>query len=258
LIVLIAFYGFFLLILVAVAAGIFRGLRKRGWGQALIASGLATAFLGLFFPIPVHGSFTFPFEIMLRDLRSERRRVEHQETTDKREAFRLKLAARFTGPLTMTVGEPITEQFSSIASAGGTQGFYDVRSRLAWTPMLPIETAGAPPDLEHAKAFCAQIQPQGYWALPTEAELSLFWKAGGYLLSPLAAYGTAGLLESIDFQTEILSVRISQDGSYALRCVALGPGAPPPGYLSGDIPLDDWNAYQLQKVAPGFGGRANP
>jgi hypothetical protein len=123
--------------------------------------------------------------------------------------------------------------------------------------MLALERTGAPPDLDQARAFCADIEPKGFWALPTEAELSLFWKAGGYRFSPLADYGTAGLLENVDLQTEMLSLRISRNGTYAFRCVALGPGAPAAGYSSKDIPLEEWNAYQLQKTKPGFPGQGN-
>jgi hypothetical protein len=258
LIVLIAFYGFFLLILIAIAAWTFRSLRRRGLGQALLASGLAVAILGLLFPIPVHGGFTFPIEIMLRELGSERHHAEQRERNDNREAFRKTLAARFAGTLTMTIGEPLTDLLSSISTSDGARGWYDARSRLAWTALMPVETAGAPPDLQSATNFCAHIEPQGYWALPTEAELSLFWKAGGYRFSPLAASGTASLIENADFQTVILALRASRDGTYALRCVALGPGAPTGGYSSGDIPLEVWNAYQIQKMAPGFGLRDNP
>lgn len=257
-IVLLLFYGIFAFIGVAAAALIFWSLRRRGVGRALLGSGLALALLALFFPIPVHGGFTFPVEIILHELRSERRRVDQQETNEGKEAFRKKLAARFGGPLALPFRQDAAELLYPVVTAGGTRGFFDARSGLAWTDMLPLQPTGAPPDLAGAKAFCGQIEPKGSWALPTEAELSLFWKAGGYRLSPLADYGTAGLLENVDYQTELLSVRVSKAGAYALRCVALGPGAPAGGYLSGDIPSDEWNEYQLRKTMPGFPGPEKP
>ncbi len=251
---LLTFYGICVLIVIAAAAFIFRRLKSRGVGRALLASGLGVALLLLFFPIPIHGGFTFPVEIMLAELRSERVRVEHKESDERKEAFLKKLAARFRGPLALPVQEPEKEPLSSFTTAGGARGWYDTRSGLAWTDLLALERTGAPPDLERAKAFCADIEPKGFWALPTEAELLLFWKAGGYRLSSLAGYGTAGLLENVDFQTEMLAVRASRNGTYALRCVAIGPAGPAGGYLSGDIPLEEWNAYQLQKTVPGFPG----
>lgn len=251
---LLAFYVTFALITAAVGAFIFLRLKSRGAGRAVAASGIGVAFLLLFFPIPVHGGFTFPVEIMLAELRSLRARAEQTENHGRKEAFRKRLAARFGGPLALAVQEQVKEPLSAFSTAGGVQGFYDARSGLAWTDLLALEGAGTPPDLERARAFCADIEPKGFWALPTEAELSLFWKAGGYVLSPLGGYGTAGLLENVDFQTEMLSVRSSRNGTYALRCVAIGPAGPAGGYLSGDIPLEDWNAYQLQKTMPGFGG----
>jgi hypothetical protein len=33
-----------------------------------------------------------------------------------------------------------------------------------------------------------------------------------------------------------------------VRCVSRGPGAPESGYLRKDIPLDEWNRYQLSKL----------
>lgn len=251
-IVVFIYYGFFLLIAAFVAALIFRWLRKRGLGRALLASGLVLALAAMFFPIPGHGVFIFPVEIMIQELRSERRRVEQDEKSEKKEAFRRRLRARFAGPLAIPVRQDAAERFYSVQTADGARGWYDESSGLVWTDMRPLDSAGAPPDLARAGAFCGQIEPKGFWALPTEAELSMFWKAGGYNHSPLADYGTAGLLENVDLQTELLSVRVSRTGAYALRCVALGPGAPAGGYLSGDIPIDEWNAYQLSKSMPGF------
>lgn len=258
-IVLLVFYGVFVLIVITAAALVFRShSKKRGTSRALLASGLTVVLLGLFFPIPVHGGFTFPIEIMLHELRSGRRLAEQEVRNESKEAFRKKLAARFQGPLVMSVREQVTDQFSSITTQGGTPGWFATRSGLAWTDMLPLDIGSAAPDLERAKAFCAQIEPRGFWGLPTEAELSLFWKAGGYDVSPLSDYGTVSLLENIDLQTEMSSVRTSRSGAYALRCVALGPGAPVTGYLSADIPLPDWNGYQVQKTIPGFPGPPKP
>ncbi len=255
---LVVFYGIYLLIVVAVAALIFRSLRKKGVGRAGLASGLGVALLSLFFPIPIHGGFTFLAEVMLQELRSERVRVEQTVGSERKEAFVRKLAARFRGPLALPAREQATGPLSSFTTASGARGWYDARSGLAWTDMLELDRTGAPPDLDRASAFCAEVEPKGYWALPTEAELSLFWKAGGYRLSPLAGFGTVGLLENVDFQTEMLSVRTSRNGAFALRCVAIGPGAPAAGYLSGDIPLAEWNTYQIQKTMPGFPGAEKP
>ncbi|OGQ94189.1 MAG: hypothetical protein A2521_05870 [Deltaproteobacteria bacterium RIFOXYD12_FULL_57_12] len=249
---LLIFYGIYVFIVVAVAVGVFRWLKKKGIGKALLASGLCVTLLSLFFPIPIHGGFTFLVEIMLVELRSGLDRVEQNEKNERKEAFQEKLAARFRGPLALPAREQVTAQLSSFMTANGTRGWYDAQSGLAWTDMLALERTGAPPDLEQAKAFCREFEPKGYWALPTEAELSLFWKAGGYRFSPLADFGTAGLLENVDLQIEMLSLRTSRNGTYALRCVALGPGAPAAGYSSQDIPLKEWNTYQLQKTTPGL------
>lgn len=249
---ILIFYGIYFLIVIAVAVSIFRWMKKRGTGVALLASGLSVVLLSLFYPIPIHGGFTFLVEIMLSELRTERTRIEHMVKEERKEAFREKLAARFRGPLAFPVREKVTEQWSSFRTAGGARGWYDAQAGLAWTDMLPLERTGAPHDLDRAKAYCAAQEPRGFWALPTEAELSLFWKAGGYRLSPLGGYGTIGLLEDIDLQTELLTIRISRNGTYAVRCVALGPGAPAAGYSKKDIPLEEWNAYQLRKTMPGF------
>lgn len=254
LIVLLLYYGFLVLVVATVVALIFRSLRKRGRGTAWFASSLALALALMFFPILGHGTFTFPVEILIQELRSGGERVEQKGESEKKAAFRRKLRARFAGPLAFPVGHDTADRFYSIRTAAGERGWYDEGSGLVWTDMLPLESTGAPPDLAQAKAFCGQIEPKGFWALPTEAELFLFWKAGGYGLSPLGDYGTAALLENVDFQTELLTVRVSKTFSYALRCVALAPGASPGGYLSGDIPIDEWNAYQLRKSMPGSPG----
>ena len=72
---LLAFYVICVLIAIAVAVFIFQRLKSRGVGRAVVASGIGVAFLFLFFPILVHGGFTFPVEIMLAELRSESARA---------------------------------------------------------------------------------------------------------------------------------------------------------------------------------------
>jgi hypothetical protein len=251
--VMFAFYSIYFLVAIASAVGIFRWTKKRGVGRALLASVLSVVFLSLFYPIPIHGGFTFLVEIMLSELHTRQNRLEQAVKEDRKEAFRKKLAARFRGPLLFSVQEQqAAEPWHTFLREGGARGWYDTQAGLAWTDMLPLEPTGSPPDLDRAKAFCAGLEPRGFWALPTEAELSLFWKMGGYRLSPLGGYGTVGLIEDIDLQTEMLTIRVNRNGRYAVRCVALGPGAPAAGYSSKDIPLREWNAYQLQKTMPGF------
>ncbi len=246
------FLGAYLLVVTAVTVGVFRRMKKRGMGKALLVTGLTIGLLSLFYPIPIHGGFTFPGEILLHELKSERIQLEQSMKNEQKEAFQQKLAARFSGRLAFSAREKLSGQWSSFRTAVGITGWYDEQGGLAWTDMLQIESSLSPPDLGRAKVFCAEVEPKGCWALPTEAELSLFWRAGGYKFSPLGGYGTVSLLENSDLQIEMPSIRISKNGTYAVRCVALGPEAPAGGYSTKDIPLEEWNAYQLRKTMPGF------
>ncbi|HAS55046.1 MAG TPA: hypothetical protein DCS42_13475, partial [Nitrospiraceae bacterium] len=205
---LFIFYGTYILIAIAVSVSVCRWMKKRGTGKALVAGGLSVVVLALFFPIPIHGGFTFLVEVMLSELRAERTRMEQAVKNERKEDFKARLAARFNGPLVFSVRKQITEQWSSITAADGTQGWHHAGSGLVWTDMLALEGTRTPPELDRAKAFCAALAPISSWALPTEAELSLFWKAGGYGFSPLGNYGTISMLEDIDLLIEMPVVRI--------------------------------------------------
>jgi hypothetical protein len=240
----------YLLILVAGAVAVFRWQRKHGRSRAWLASGLAVITALLLLPIPIHAGFTFLAEILVHELKDEWRQAEVVQKDERKAAFAAKLAGRFRGRLPLPMTEQAGVHWRTFPRGGSGRGWYDPGSGLIWTDVLALE-GGIAPGLEQVRAVCGKQEPPGFWALPTEAELSLFWKAGGYDVSPQGSFGLVGLLEDADLQTELLTLQRGRDGSYGVRCVALGPAAPLSGYAQKDIPLADWNRYQLRKMTPG-------
>jgi hypothetical protein len=255
---ILVFFSVYVLIMIAAAVGVFRWQKKLGTRRAFLAGGLVCVLFLLLFPLPGHGTIVFLFEVMLHELRSSRILFEQTLNNDRKAVFQAKLASRFKGQLPLPVTEQVNGRWRSFQRFDSSRGWYDPVTGLAWTGVLPLHGGGGPPGLEQARMFCADQEPRGFWTLPTEAELSIFWKAGGYAVSPLKSQGTVALLEDENLQTEMLTLRKGRNGRYAVRCVARGPGAPLSGYSRKDIPLADWNTYQLQKIVPGFPDKRPP
>jgi hypothetical protein len=142
---------------------------------------------------------------------------------------------------------------------GGQPAWYESDSLLLWSDWLLFEPDAALPSLASAKEHCRSYPPEGHWALASEMENYLLWKSGGDQLLPDAPASSVSYLvdEQTGLELPTYNLRGYADNAgqwssehrvFVARCVARGPGAPPAGYARWDIPLEEWNRYQLSKL----------
>jgi hypothetical protein len=185
---------------------------------------LATVF---FVPIPIHGGFMLLGPEMAREGLAEWKRNRAAADEVRRGAVD---AGRFAGWIPETaIGD----------------GWRDPATGLVWSPPLGEAAAVDPVALADAQRRCTTLAPAGYWALPRNAEF--FWLArtdhatGAWLAD---AYLWP---EGISLPTRITFRAAPGAGTAtAIRCVAVTPPAPVRGYRAADVPLAEWNAFQLQ------------
>jgi hypothetical protein len=256
---ILLFYLVALLVVLGAGVGAFwifaRYNRLLGAGLGL----LLMVVLVLLWPIPIHGGFTFLGEVLYREL--DRALERHQEVVrqqEKRE-LRQRLETRFGGPLDFSITEPLPGTWSRVLVQGGQPAWYESDSLLLWSDWLLFEPDAALPSLASAKEHCRSYPPEGHWALASEMENYLLWKSGGDQLLPDAPASSVSYLvdEQTGLELPTYNLRGYADNAgqwssehrvFVARCVARGPGAPPAGYARWDIPLEEWNRYQLSKL----------
>jgi hypothetical protein len=230
--------------LAAAAAGLFVFLWRRRHRQPMPARlGFATAALMFaVFPLPTHGGLTCWGMIALQSAFDALRapNSSHERLPPPRQQ-------RFVGPLPIEAGELSVGQWQAVHSAGSEPAWLDTVSGLVFDQALPWSDADWP-DLQTAREACARRAPSGHWALPDAAELMLFERAGGEAVAPSGPQGRFAELWQPALGMALPQVTRGRAPGFALRCVALGPGAPGNGYSQQDIPLDEWNAHQLRKM----------
>jgi hypothetical protein len=239
-------------LLVAVALGgallVYRQLRRFGRVRAGSAS-LATLALALLFcPIPVHGGFTFVLEMLVRELRQQQVVFQEQVDTSRQQAFLQRLEQRFAGPIPHAAVAPAHDGWQPVTIAGsGPAAWLELGHQLIWSEAFLWQEA-TDFTLDKPKAFCSGLAPAGFWALPSEAEMVLFWRAGGAQVGGPTINAVSFSIDEKLLQ-EIPSVHLGRNGHRFLRCVARTEQAPARGYIDSDIPLADWNSYQLAKTS---------
>ena len=130
------------------------------------------------FPIPIHGGVMFFFEVVWHELLDWKNSHEVAIDTRKADRFRQSLEGRFKGTIAYEI-ESIAPQkdWVEVRVSGGIQPWKNESNGLVWSDPVVWKNGPSRPSLEEAKTFCQSLEPVGYWALPTEAEMSLFWKA---------------------------------------------------------------------------------
>jgi hypothetical protein len=253
------FYLIALLVVLGAGVGAFlvfaRYSRLLGAGLGL----LLMVVLVLLWPIPIHGGLTFLGEVMYREL--DRALEAHQEIVKQQEKreLRQRLETRFSRPLDFSITGPLSGTWARVLVEGGQPAWYESDSRLLWSDWLPFEPDAALPSLKPAKARCRSYPPEGHWALVSEVENYLLWKSGGDELLPDVPASSVSywMDEHTGLEMPTYNLRGSADNTdqrpgkhrwFVARCVARGPGAPPAGYARRDIPLTEWNRYQLSKL----------
>jgi hypothetical protein len=233
-------------VLGATAAYLF--LRRWGRVPALIGVLLGFFFGGLLFPFPIHGGVTFLGAVLWEELSwwAQRRVARREERRD--EDFRRTLEQRFAGDLPFVPRKRLQGLWMEAMLEDGSIAWYDTESGLAWSDAQTVPSWEPGGDIEPGRRFCSEKPPTGYWALPTEGELFMFWEHAGHRLSPWTGQSTPSVLvdEMLNMQ---LPVWYRGSGkTVAVRCVARSPRAPKVGYLQSDIELSQWNRYQMDKA----------
>jgi hypothetical protein len=245
--IVLAFYLCYITLALLLSVKLFRLFRSRGRVAALFASIVSLCVLGLFFPIPIHGGFTFPLEMAWHELQREQRQQQVQKKDEKRLAFAHNMEQRFSGVLAVAEINRAAGGWAQGRIAQGDEVWLDEVSGLWWRAPQSVTSDQRLLTLEEAQAFCHQQLPQGEWALPTEAELALLWQHNGHRRMPGTGQSSAALLIDTSLQLEMATHYRGRVAGQAQRCVALSEQAPRRGYLADDLPLSLWNSYQLNK-----------
>ena len=144
-----------------------------------------------------------------------------------------------------------------VAGRGGRRRLADPATGLVWSPPLGPAAEVTPAELKEAQKRCAARPPAGYWALPRVAEF--YWlarsdHAEGMWLAEMFLWPEGLSLPSlVPLARPAGAVAAGQSSALAVaavRCVAVTPPAPVRGYRSDDIPLTEWNTFQLRMTAP--------
>ncbi|MEN8131235.1 MAG: hypothetical protein ABFS45_13790 [Pseudomonadota bacterium] len=258
--IILAFYAIAILAIIGAAYGVFRvfAVRSRVLGAGLAALTLST--LVLLWPIPGHGTFTFLGEMLYRELDRALDRRAREAKQRAKQAFVEQVEARFYGPLNFSVTKRLSDHWYQVLVDGALPAWYETDSRMLWSEWLAFEADASLPSLKAAKARCQGHPPQGHWALISEMENYLLWKAGGHKLLPRAPASTISYLVDENMSMEMPTYSLSRPAAnsnrqpteyrdYVVRCVARGPNAPPGGYVRRDVSLEEWNRYQLSKAS---------
>lgn len=244
------FYGGFIAAFIATIITVYIKLRHHGKIKAMGASLLMGALLFLFLPIPIHGGFTFLFEVAFEELQDRMQERNEIQKEEKASAFRIGLQSRFSGVLPFQVVTKESHRWYEVKTAEGTRGWHDSTNGLVWSEAFAGVGSGNRPSLEEAASFCRHLPPAGFWAIPTEAERYHFWKSGGQELFDDQGYGSISGLVDTDLQMVLPVIDLGGGAGLAVRCIARGPGAPARGYIQSDIPLEEWNRFQMVKLSP--------
>lgn len=198
---------------------------RRTW-VGVIAGAVAIAMT----PLPGHGTMMLLFPTMIVEgLRESRApRDAPQAALDEAE-----LETRFEGYL---------------SDARAREHWRDTASGLVWGDRVATVPDVSPASFSQAQLACRALKPRGYWAVPRTAEFYFLSKAGRlegtWIAELLVAPGSGPVAAQV--RRDAAAAR--NGPGLAVRCVAVTPPAPRRGYLTSDIPLDDWNRYQLGLV----------
>lgn len=194
---------------------------RRAWlGAAVLVVALALT------PIPIHGGFL----LLLPELISEGLRERQVRNEQARETtVRARLDDRFEGYLP-----------DAVARAH----WRDTSTGLVWTDRIGVVPSFSPESLAVGRRLCRTLEPAGHWDLPRSAEFYYLERAGrlegAWIADAFVMPGEIPLPALISRRAGPMS-----GGEIPLRCVGVTPPAPRGGYLTSDIPLPDWNRFQL-------------
>ena len=252
---MILFYGIAIALILGGGVAVFLALRRYGHALAAVAGVVAAAGLVLVWPLPIHGGFMLLGEALYDEWSRERERMDRAREDRTRERYVQRLADRFRGELPIQDRVALRGGWQRVSFAAGRTAWLDTRNGQVWSAWLALGESPSLPALEDAKRRCREHEPRGYWALPTEAEHALMWNAGGADVLPASDAGSVSYVVDETMRMELPTYRLGRSDNarpqasrrFAVQCVARGPGGPARGYVKRDVPLADWNRYQLSK-----------
>lgn len=250
---LILFYLLAIAAILAAAAFAFRLLRRFGLIVAVAAALAISSSMLLLWPIPIHGGFTFLGEVAWDEWQNNLRLKETAARQARHDAHLEQLAARFRGELPVVSRSAIESRWALVVTAEGSRGWHDLQSALIWSDWLPLPPGPMQPELAAARRPCAELPPAGYWTLANEAERALLARHGDRTPVPpapgsMVSY-VAEATSTLELPTYSLAKPSGSRRAFFVQCVARAPGSPTRGYVREDIPLAEWNRYQLGKLA---------
>jgi hypothetical protein len=250
--ILLIFYAMAVLIIAAVAVFVYRWAAAAGRMPAIGLSVASLLALVMLWPIPIHGGFMFLGETLYRELR---------QWLDKPKLAQVSASLpSIEGPLVeataIDITGPLSENWQAVLVYDGLSAWYDSVGGMLWSDWLALDESDALPSLEVARARCARHPPAGHWSLAGELENYWLWKGGGQAVLPSAPVSSVSFLDdglgvaTYQLRTTADNRRLAGDGDrvFVVRCVARGPRARSGGYWRHDIPLDEWNRFQLLKI----------
>lgn len=242
--IVVAFLVVYMVAVAGAAWGVSRLVPRRWpWRRRALAVSAGVAIAVACLPVPIHGGFILLGPEVVRETWAEYRRSRAVAAEAQRET---RADTRFAGWLP--------------ADAIG-DGWRDPATGLVWSPAIWQTPVVGPDALAEGQQRCAARAPAGYWALPRNAEF--FWlartdRAAGVWLADaflwpegLSVAARLGLQAAATSTGADAGQRLAPDAT-DVRCVAVTPPAPVRGYRSGDIPLAEWNAFQVRLVAGGL------
>lgn len=252
-------YAFVLIVIFGLCLVVYRLCVRWGRFRAGVAAALTLGVMSLFWPIPIHGGLTFVFAEVWHELSYHYQKNLQNKQTIKKQEFLSKLKQRFKGPLDIYPRQQINSFWREVATQHGTRAWLDESSKMVWSELILLKTTTDFPSLETAKMTCSSLRPEGYWALPTEAEYYTKWRHGWTDIFPPNEYNVVSYVVDEQLGIELPSygmakkagnanVASRQSNTFAVRCIARTENAPLRGYIKSDIALDDWNEYQLRKM----------
>lgn len=235
----LGFIGLYVVVVAGLAWAAARLVPRRWLGGRAPVFYTAAALLAVAcLPVPIHGGFLLLGPEVARETWAEWRRSRATAAEAQREQA---ADARFAGWLA--------------AEAIG-DGWRDPATGLVWSPAIWRTSEITPEALAEGRRRCAARVPASYWALPRNAEF--FWLArtdraeGAWLADAFLWPDGLSLPTRVTFARRRAlpadatpDQRGGPDGT-DVRCVAVTPPAPVRGYRAADIPLAEWNAFQLR------------
>jgi len=253
--VIYAFFGFIVLLAFGLALVTLRLCWRHTRFGALGAALAVLAVAALLFPLPIHGGFTILGEVLWNELAAQRDQVAVALDRSHDRAFTEHLEHRFAGDIAFRHARDLRPPWQLVEIGNGRRAFYQLDAFLVWSDLLTWNDAPQHPNLAAARGFCRGLAPEGYWDLPTEGELYFFWVAGGTQVSRGYGHRSMAVIIDRDLRLEVPTYYAGTRPEFALRCVALAPGAPRAGYSQQDVPREAWNRFQLDKTSLYLTGR---